>query len=223
MYEIFRHAYILAAGYCLTRKLVNSLEYGAPQDRDRILLIGIHERVLKTIPTDQELSDFEWLPQDALSVEQIKALPWPTRNPFGTSPECPNNILEQQTVAYWFNKNDVAHHPNGNDFFIPRAGLAKMQVIDEGDDCKKSYKRLHRWRFSPTVCYGNNEVHLHPWLPRRLSVAEALALQSLPKEFELPKNMSLSSKFKTIGNGVPFVLSKAIAERLKRYLESHAH
>lgn len=98
-----------------------------------------------------------------------------------------------------------------------------MQVIDEGDDCKKSYKRLHRWRFSPTVCYGNNEVHLHPWLPRRLSVAEALALQSLPKEFELPKNMSLSSKFKTIGNGVPFVLSKAIAERLKRYLESHAH
>ena len=139
------------------------------------------------------------------------------------SPECPNNILEKQTVAYWFNKNDVAHHPNGNDFFVPRAGLAKMQVIDEGDDCKKSYKRLHRWRFSPTVCYGNNEVHLHPWLPRRLSVAEALALQSLPKEFELPKNMSLSSKFKTIGNGVPFVLSKAIAERLKRYLESHAH
>lgn len=212
-----------AAGYCLTRKLVNSLEYGAPQDRDRILLIGIHESVLKTIPTDRELSDFEWLSPDALSVEQIKALPWPTRNPFGISPECPNNILEQQTVAYWFNKNDVAHHPNRNDFFVPRAGLAKMQVIDEGDDCKKSYKRLHRWRFSPTVCYGNNEVHLHPWLPRRLSVAEALALQSLPKEFELPKNMSLSSKFKTIGNGVPFVLSKAIAERLKRYLESHAH
>ena len=96
-----------------------------------------------------------------------------------------------------------------------------MQVIDEGDDSRKSYKRLHRWRYSPTVCYGNNEVHLHPWLARRLSVAEALALQSLPKEFVLPETMSLSSKFKTIGNGVPFVLAKSMAERLKKYLETH--
>ncbi len=43
------------------------------------------------------------------------------------------------------------------------------------------YKRLHRWRYSPTACYGNNEVHLHPYKPRRISVAEALAIQSLPQ------------------------------------------
>lgn len=210
------------AGYCLTRKLVNSLEYGAPQDRDRIILIGIHESVLKTVPQNHELTDFPWLLPNEMTVEQIKALHWPTSTPFGSSPECPNDILKGQTVAFWFEKNDVEHHPNGQEFFIPRAGLAKMQTIDEGDDSKKSYKRLHRWRFSPTVCYGNNEVHLHPWLARRLSVAEALALQSLPKEFELPKTMSLTSKFKTIGNGVPYLLSKTIAVRLKKYLETHA-
>jgi len=79
-----------------------------------------------------------------------------------------------------------------------------MQSIDEGDDSKKSYKRLHRWRYSPTVAYGNNEVHLHPYKTRRLSAAESMALQSLPKEFCLPPDMSLSDKFKTIGNGVPF-------------------
>lgn len=43
------------------------------------------------------------------------------------------------------------------DYFTPKAGKAKMEVIDEGDDSKKSYKRLHRWRYSPTVAYGNNE------------------------------------------------------------------
>jgi site-specific DNA-cytosine methylase len=50
-----------------------------------------------------------------------------------------------------------------------------FKVIDEGDDLKKSYKRLHRWRYSPTAAYGNNEVHLHPYKARRISAAEALA------------------------------------------------
>ena len=93
-----------------------------------------------------------------------------------------------------------------------------MQSVDEGDDSKKSYKRLHRWRYSPTVAYGNNEVHLHPYKARRLTVAEALALQSLPKEFSLPPTMSLTDKFKTTGNGVPFLLAKGIAQTINDYL-----
>lgn len=93
-----------------------------------------------------------------------------------------------------------------------------MKDIDEGDDSKKSYKRLHRWRYSPTVAYGNNEVHLHPYKVRRLSAAEALALQTLPKEFALPDDMTLTNKFKTIGNGVPYLLSSGIAKTIRDYL-----
>jgi DNA (cytosine-5)-methyltransferase 1 len=68
------------------------------------------------------------------------------------------------------------------------------------------------------VAYGNNEVHLHPYHARRLTVAEALALQSLPKEFSLPPEMSLTDKFKTTGNGVPFLMAKGIATTIKEYL-----
>ena len=93
-----------------------------------------------------------------------------------------------------------------------------MLSVEEGDVSKKSYKRLHRWRYSPTVAYGNNEVHLHPTKARRLSAAEALALQSLPKEFVLPPEMTLSNKFKTVGNGVPFLLAKGIADTLSEYI-----
>ena len=107
---------------------------------------------------------------------------------------------------------------NALDCFVPRNGLAKMQIIEEGDDSKKSYKRIHRWRYSPTVAYGNNEVHLHPYKARRLTVAEALSLQSLPKEFSLPAEMSLTDKFKTTGNGVPFMLAKGIAQTIYEYL-----
>lgn len=83
---------------------------------------------------------------------------------------------------------------------------------------RKSFKRLHRWRYSPTAAYGNNEVHLHPYKARRLSVAEALAIQSLPKEFEIPKSLSKSEMFKTIGNGVPFLLAEGLAKEIKKFI-----
>ena len=93
-----------------------------------------------------------------------------------------------------------------------------MIASEKGDDKKKSYKRLHRWRYSPTVAYGNNEVHIHPYEARRISVAEALALQSLPREFVIPHNITLTDAFKTIGNGVPYLAAKGIANSLFDYL-----
>ncbi|ECM5756065.1 DNA cytosine methyltransferase, partial [Salmonella enterica subsp. enterica serovar Enteritidis] len=90
----------------------------------------------------------------------------------------------------------------------------------EGDVSRKSYKRLHRNRFSPTAAYGNNEVHIHPYLPRRLSAAEAMALQSLPKEFELPDDMTLTDMFKTIGNGVPYLAAKGLADTVFDFLKN---
>lgn len=81
---------------------------------------------------------------------------------------------------------------------------------------KKSFKRLHRWRYSPTAAYGNNEVHLHPYKKRRITVAEALAIQSLPKKYELPQSMTKSEMFKTVGNGVPYLLSKGLASGIKK-------
>ena len=105
------------------------------------------------------------------------------------------------------------------DYFEPRS-TTRFNTIQEGDVSKKSFKRLHRWRYSPTAAYGNNEVHLHPYKARRISVSEALAIQSLPKEFVLPKTLSKSEMFKTIGNGVPYLMSKAIAHSIKAFLTS---
>ena len=98
-------------------------------------------------------------------------------------------------------------------------GLEKFQTVAEGDVSKKSYKRLHRYRYSPTAAYGNNEVHIHPTLPRRISVAEALAIQSLPKEFCLPPTMTLTDKFKTIGNGVPFLAACGLAKTIQKFIQ----
>ena len=205
---------ILSKYYALTDRLTNSIEFGAPQDRDRILLVGVRKDICG------DISDFPWSKYMKYSLDDIKAIPWPATDPFesGSTTTCPAGVPRELTAQHWFEQNDVENHPNGKDCFVPRGGLSKMQTVDEGDDSKKSYKRIHRWRYSPTVCYGNNEVHLHPYKERRLTVAEALALQSLPKEFALPADMSLTDKFKTTGNGVPFLLAKGIAQTIADYL-----
>lgn len=212
-----------AAGYCTTERLTNSLEFGAPQDRDRILLFGIKRKFLKRQNyRNNEILNFPWDLRIVHTMDEIQACPWPSEDPFvldGNVPQ-PQNIIPELTVQHWFEKNDVLNHPNGNDFLQPKAGLAKMKVIKEGDVSKKCYKRLHRWRYSPTAAYGNNEVHLHPYKERRLSVAETLAIQSLPKNFVLPPEMTLTAKFKTVGNGVPYLMGKGIAETIRDFLES---
>lgn len=212
-----------SAGYVTTEHLFNARTFGVPQDRDRIILIGIKANLLPSAQYEGgEVSDglFPWLRNAKYSLDEIKTTVWPQMDDFkeNESRIKPEGIKEDLTVEYWFNKNDVLNHPNGNDYFTPKAALPKFKVIPEGDDKKKSYKRLHRWRYSPTCAYGNNEVHLHPYKARRISVAEALSLQSLPKDFVLPPYATLSGKFKMIGNGVPYLLSSAVADNLLYYL-----
>jgi len=204
-------------GYEITERLTNSFEYGVPQDRDRILLFGINKAYTNCSPR------LPWEKCIVYKLALMKSEDWPKQDIFieGSKTVNPNPGLAPLTVQHWFDINNVDNHPNSNKHFIPRAGIEKMRTIAEGDVSKKSYKRLHRWRYSPTVAYGNNEVHLHPYRERRISVAEALAIQSLPKEFELPQDMSLTDMFKTIGNGVPFLLSDGIAKTIRFFLEGN--
>ena len=202
------------AGYSCTERLINAIEYGAPQDRERIILLGVRQPQAK-----KSLPKFNWLSHTLHPEGKALSYPWPDAQPIATKRPQPKRIPVELTIQHWFEKNDVEHHPNAHHQFKPRAGLAKFETVYEGDDSKKSYKRLHRWRYSPTAAYGNNEVHIHPYLPRRISVAEALAIQSLPKEFELPPGMTLSNMFKTVGNGVPFLAAHGLALTILEFLK----
>ncbi len=208
------------AGYSTTERLVNALEYGAPQDRQRVLFFGVKTELLGDHQQNSTIIDFPWERYQQYTMEQINAFPWPENQDFveGGERPMPQGIPEELTVQHWFEINDVENHPNAHDHFQPKAGLPKMQLYQEGDDSKKCYKRLHRWRYSPTAAYGNNEVHLHPYHARRISAAEALAIQSLPANFVLPEDMTLTDMFKTIGNGVPYMLSSGVARTIHDYL-----
>ncbi|WP_288494810.1 DNA cytosine methyltransferase [uncultured Pantoea sp.] len=233
--------YKLSKDYCFDIRVLNALDYGIPQDRERLFVIGFKksfifdklgyaslidiEKInlqliieLKKIKITN-LDSFNWYdwPVNPLYANARERFNWPQRTPYGQNPTKPNSIpsnLLVQSSVFTPSIDDLA---NQNDVF--KAYSDKFNIIDEGDISGKSFKRLHRWRFSPTAAYGNNEVHLHPYKPRRLSVREVMRIQSVSDKFELPNSMTLSSKFKTISNGVPVVLAKEIAQSISNFIE----
>lgn len=208
-----------ANSYVIDDTIANALEYGVPQFRERVFLIGINKNLYAYYSETLKLN---WKENTIFDIDNILKRNWPNPRAFAVNSHCeppPPTIPRKLTVEYWFNRNNVTRHPNGNDIFSVKKGRNKITTIQEGDTSGKSFKRLHRWKYSPTAAYGNNEVHLHPYQERRLSVSEAMAIQSLPEKFVVLPTLSLSTKFKMIGNGVPFLMAFAIARTLKSTLK----
>jgi DNA (cytosine-5)-methyltransferase 1 len=204
--------------YIVRYDILNALEHGVPQDRERLFVIGLRKDYFRNfIPEPMESSwEFPW-PKDP-KYEGVRKLKWPTTGKFKGSPTIPKGIPEELTAGYAFKRLPKPESlPNGKATF--KAKSEKIGRIEEGDISGMSFKRLHRHRYSPTAWYGNNEVHLHPWKVRRLSVREAMRLQTVPDSYAFPEEATLSAMFKVIGNGVPCLLAKAVALALKSVLK----
>lgn len=221
----------LGKAYAVDLHVLNALEYGVAQSRRRVFVVGVclkwtaqhcpknhrniagksreitaldvsEKRRIRDI--DSDLSELHWFCWPRPVFPNAEAVySWNRRN----GP--PRQLL----VGNLF--STINGHPNAGDFF--RAYSAKFHTIKEGDTSRKSFKRLHRYRYSPNAAYGNNEVHLHPTKPRRISVAEALALQSVPEQYCFPDSMTLTDKFKAVSNGVPVLLAESMAEAFAKF------
>lgn len=205
----------LRTEYTVDYRILNALDYGAPQDRERLFIVGFRNDWLAECEMGAANGSvpFSWPVDDRYERAKTR-FDWPEKNPFGQPDPKPEGIPPELFVwSYIGDTHKTATLPNGAEGFLPRS--KRLAEVDEGDTSRKSFKRLHRWRYSPTVAYGNNEVHLHPSEPRRLTVREALRLQTVPDAYEFPADMPLSHKFKTIGNGVPVRLGAAVASSIR--------
>lgn len=233
--------YKLSDRYAMDLRILNALDFGVPQDRERVFIVGFQKKWLKKnfpttiykriidasafIPLLNKLTPkrffsevTHWFPWP--EVPEYKGakykFEWPMEPvPMGGAPlkpECPEELM----VGTYICDESRFNLSNSTEGFRPKSN--KFNTTLEGDVSRKSFKRLHRYRYSPAAAYGNNEVHLHPTLPRRLTVREAMMIQTVPDAYILPNNMSLTDKFKTIGNGVPVKLADAIAGALAAFI-----
>lgn len=208
-------------GYCLDLRVLNALDLGVPQNRERLFMIGIQRSyACQCLGRDIDEQGRGWFPWPVnRKYENARTrFKWPGIVLNGEEPVLPDNLPIELTVYSVLNPgNCPSEVQNCNDTF--NAYSEKFSIIKEGDTKRKSFKRLHRYRFSPTACYGNNEVHLHPWHKRRLSVREAMRIQGIPDSYVLPEDATLSSKFALLSNGVPVPLAYEVAKQL--YLFFH--
>lgn len=201
--------------------VLNSLDFGVPQNRERVFVIGINKKNYDFTNVSASLNG-KWFPFpiNEKYSNSLKKYKWPEASPFGKVPQ-KNGLIPMELCvgSCLVAKDDENKIPNANEYFNLLGDKRILSGIWEGETNRPSFKRLHRYKYSPTTCYGNNEVHLHPFFHRRLSVREALRIQGVPDSYVLPVG-NLSKKFKMIGNGVPVPLAQAMGNALKNFLQS---
>lgn len=172
-------------GYNAVYKVLNAADYGVPQLRKRVIIIGVRDDVNfkyeYPFPTHNKSGD-NGLKKWVSVGEAIKNIP---------DPDQPNSVLNHIYSKFKLKFNGYL----GNRAIDPNKPAPT--VTARGDD-KGGVVVLH---------HTNNQ--------RRMTCRELATVQSFPLDFEFVGNRS--SVYRQIGNAVPPLLGKAIAEQFNLY------
>lgn len=157
------------AGFSVHAELLNASSFGVAQDRPRLILVGFNQAIYPGL---------EWTPP-----KQTQAVPLTVRSAIG----------KLRAPKYWERGLDplsIPVHPN-HWCMVPKSkNFTTPGALVQGTARGRSFRTLNWKQPSPTIAYGNREVHVHPNARRRLSVYEALLLQGFPPEYELLGSLS---------------------------------
>ena len=198
--------FFISNGYKINYRLLNAAEYGVPQLRKRVFLIG-HK------------SPFEYnFPKPIFLKENYRTVG-------ETIMDLVNKKKIQNHVP--MKHNDIVRKRIS---FINEGGgitknIPKKFLQGSRSDYRKNklknfshvYKRLHRKLPSGTMVPGHNAFPLHPTLDRALTVREAARLQTFPDKiiFEGTRQEQCI----LVGNAVPVQLAKVIGKSIKESLD----
>ncbi len=203
------------AGYESSYKLLNSVNYGVPQKRERLFIVGSLHGVVVQIPSYKS---------PVISVNEA----------IGDLPILENGQLDA-TMQYVFdNYTEYSMSMRGDSKLVLNNGVSKngetvlnrYKHIPQGgnwinipDELMSNYKDktrchggiYHRLRHNePSVVIGNyrKNMLIHPNQDRGLSVREAARLQSFPDSFVFKG--TLTDQQQQVGDAVPPRLAEAI-------------
>lgn len=176
--------------FLVHEKELCALDYGVPQKRHRIIISALRE--------GQGYTDF--LPKSKKGKSTV-------RDAIGKM--CEPAFYSKSLLA-----SEIPLHPN---HWTMRPKSHRFSEPEQINNKTRSFRRLSWDKASPTIAFGNREIHLHPEGKRRLSIYEAMLLQGFPKDFVLEGN--LSQQVKQISNAVPPPLARSVADAVKKSLE----
>lgn len=214
-------------GYQLKYKLLDAVDYGVPQHRERVILVGFkgENRFEYPQPTYGEgLKPYITLEEAIGDLPSIKS--GQTNNTFDSSVS--NDFLN------FVRKSDetMTEHSapkNGEHLIKIMEALKDGQSKDElPEDIRpksgygNTYAKLWWKKPSTTItrnfaCPSSSRC-IHPRDSRAMSIREGARLQSFPDDYKFYGSDGM--KRLEIGNAVPPLLSKVIAEQMLKALEN---
>lgn len=226
-------------GYNVRFKVLKSVEYGVPQLRERVIIIGIrndldivpefpHTSVFVPVTVDEAISD---LPQiNAGEGEEVQQYPMAPQNDYQRFMRAHSSVIRNHIA--------MKHTPRLIERFKAiQQGQNLLDVwedhgaVKRGDPSKKSEikfsqnnLRLFGNKPAPTIAASFQSNFVHPTLNRNFTAREGARLQSFPDDFifeGMRTKMSWEkglSQYQQIGNAVPPLMAYKIAEQLKETL-----
>lgn len=173
------------AGFNVFHSDLDAQDFGVPQLRRRLFIVGLHKKLFPDVRFDFPAGTAK----KTTVRDTIEGLPKPVFFERGLSPQ------------------DIAYHPN-HWTMMPKSPKLASGASTDG----RSFRRLEWDEVSPTVAYGNREIHVHPDGGRRLSVHEAMLLQGFPARYRLAGNFS--QQITQVSNAVPPPVAQALARRV---------
>lgn len=193
-------------GYRVNYKVVNASNYGVPQNRERMILIGFREDLNKTFEFPPEQED-----KSKLTLRNILDIPSdaPNQTFWPYSPQAQSMIEQIPEGGSWKS--------------IPYENLPpRFQRIR--DDMKRYhapnfYRRFSRDEINGTITASAQPENCgitHPTENRRYTIREIARIQTFPDDFifidETLKD--IVAMYKVIGNAVPCHLAEVIADAI---------
>ena len=187
-------------GYNLTVHLYKAEDYGVPQTRHRIIIVGID----KTLNLEFKVPAPTTKGKPVTAAQALRGIP----------SGAPNSELTKQSATVI---ERLKHIEPGNNIW--QTDLPKhLRLNVKGAKLSQIYKRLHPNKPSYTITgSGGGGTHGYHWKePRALTNRERARIQTFPDNFEfLGKKESVR---KQIGMAVPVELSKIICESILKTL-----
>ena len=228
-------------GYDLTYGVLLASDFGVPQNRERVIIIGtrhdlgLHPSLPEPIRLDHKITVDEAISD----LPQIESSQGTEVMNYPVEPQNDYQRMMRQNMQYVTNHIAMHHTPRLIERF--RAIKPGQSLIDvwethgavkrgaPGEKSNIKFSQNNQRLFgdlpAPTIAASFQSNFIHPHLNRNFTAREGARLQSFPDDFifeGMRTKMSWEkglSQYQQIGNAVPVLLAKAIGEKVKELIQ----
>lgn len=206
-------------GYEVKYRILCAADYGVPQNRKRVVFVGVKGEnafeypIIQTeqVTCEMALSDLPPL-VDTLG-EDVQS--------YATEPQNAYQKLMREKSDKVRNHIAASHSEKVQHIIslVPDGGNYRDLPVEfrESRNFHVAWTRFHSQKPAPTIDTGHRH-HFHYKYNRVPTVRECARLQSFPDDFIFLGNKT--QQFRQVGNAVPPIMAQRIADQIRKLLES---